>query len=61
MSFHVKDGIVLGNKISEKGKEVDKGKIEVMMYSSHQKLSKTSKVSLVMLDSTEDLLRTSPR
>jgi len=57
----VKDGIVLGNKISEKGKEVDKGKIEVMMYSSHQKLSKTSKVSLVMLDSTEDLLRTSPR
>ena len=29
--FMVKDGIVLGHKISEKGIEVDKAKIEVMM------------------------------
>ena len=29
--FMVRDGIVLGHKISEKGIEVDKAKIEVMM------------------------------
>ena len=29
--FMVKDGIVLGHKISKKGVEVDKEKIEVMM------------------------------
>ena len=29
--FMVKDGIVFGHKISEKGIEVDKAKIEVMM------------------------------
>ena len=31
MPLHVSDGIVLGHKISEKGIEVDKEKIEVMM------------------------------
>ncbi|KAL9808815.1 putative nucleotidyltransferase, Ribonuclease H [Arabidopsis thaliana] len=38
--FMVKEGIVLGHKISEKGIEVDKGKIEVMMQLQPPKMVK---------------------
>ena len=44
--FMVKEGIVLGHKISEKGIEVDKGKVEVVMQLQPPKTVKDIRSSL---------------
>ena len=50
--FMVKEGIVLGHKISEKGIEVNQAKIDVMIGLQLQTSVKGIKVSLDMQDST---------
>src|SRR3954468_14118854 len=56
--FMVKEGIVLGHKISERGIEVDKAKIEAIERMPIQGTSKVFVVFWVMLVSIEDLSRT---
>ena len=59
--FMVNEGIVLGQKNSERGIEVDKAKIEAIERIPYPKIERTSKVFVVfsvMLVSIEDLSRT---
>ncbi|GJT18209.1 reverse transcriptase domain-containing protein [Tanacetum coccineum] len=61
-NFMVKEGIVLGHKISRKGIEVDKAKVDVISkVTSYQRPSKESEVFSGMLDSIEDLSKTFPK
>ena len=57
--FMVNEGIVLGHKISERGIEVDKAKVMQLRKCHVLKISKVFVVSLVMLVSIGDLLKTS--
>ena len=59
--FMVREEIVLGHKISGKGIEVDKAKLETIAGLHFLVLSKGCGVSWAMRDSTAYLSRTSPR
>ncbi|GJR71681.1 reverse transcriptase domain-containing protein [Tanacetum coccineum] len=60
--FMVKEGIVLGHKISRKGIEVDKAKVDVISKLPHPtNKSKESEVFSGMPDSIEDLSKTFPK
>ena len=56
--FMVNEGIVLNHKISERGIEVDKAKIEAIERMPYPRASKVFIVFSVMLVYIEDLLRT---
>src|SRR4051812_2395989 len=56
--FMVNEGIILGHKISERGIEVDKAKIEAIEIFPIQWTTKVFVVFSVMLVSIEDLSRT---
>ena len=55
----VNEGIVLGHKISEKGIEVDRAKVEAIEKMPYLEMLKVFEVFLVMLVSTEGLLKIS--
>ena len=57
----VNEGIVLGHKISERGIEVDKAKVDAIEKKSCPKDIKGIRSSLVMLVSIGGLLKTSPK
>src|SRR4051794_17662144 len=59
--FMVNEGIVLGHKISERGIEVDRAKIEAIEKIPCPRDIKVFIVSLVMLVSIGDLLKISPK
>ena len=58
--FMVREGIVLGHRVSERGIEVDRAKIDVIEQLPPRLMSRESGVSWVMLVSTGGSLRTSP-
>ncbi|GKG17138.1 hypothetical protein Tco_0362095 [Tanacetum coccineum] len=60
--FMVKEGIVLGHKISRKGIEVDKAKVDVISKLPHpQPPLRELEVFSGMLDSIEELSKTFPK
>ena len=59
--FTVREVIVLGHLVSERGIEVDKAKIEVIEQLRLPSMWKESEASLAMLDSIEGSSQTSPR
>ena len=57
----VNEGIVLGHKISERGIEVDKAKVDLLRRCRAPRTSKVYELSLVMLDFIGGSLRTSQK
>jgi len=58
--FMVREGIVLGHRVSERGIEVDRAKIDIIEQLPPRQMSRESGVSWAMLAFTGGSSRTSP-